>query len=218
MKDLENWLKQQEQYFGGFHNKVPRNVISDLFPNDAYLEPSGMTGGDRMTVHRYAKHYATHLARFVKDRFKPYVVVECGILRGTGLAVWSTLFPNAQIIGLDIDLTHTENNMEFLKSEGAFQTGTLELYEFDQFFDNTDLIKQILNNRTIDIAIDDGAHLDYTILNTYDTLEPYLSKEFCYFVEDHRTIYNTLKDKIKKHSVHRHKQLTVINSQHAQTQ
>lgn len=215
MKDLENWLKQQEQHFGGFHNKVPRNVVSNLLPLGARLEPTGMTGGDRMTVHRYAKAYATHLVRFVEDRFKPYVILECGILKGTGLAMWSTLFPNAQIIGLDIDLTHTENNMEFLKSKGAFESGNLELYEFDQFADNTDLIKQIVNNRTINIAIDDGYHSDYTILNTYDNLEPHLSKDFCYFVEDHRTIYNTLKDKIKEHSVHRHKQLTVINSKYA---
>lgn len=215
MNDLENWLKAQEEHFGGFHKNVPRNVTSDLLPPGTQLNPNGMTGGDRMTVHRYAKAYASHLARFTQDRFKPYVIVECGILRGTGLAVWSTLFPNAHIIGLDIDLTHTKNNMEFLKSKGAFESGNLELYEFDQFADNTELIKQILNYRTIDIAIDDGFHSDHTILKTYDTLEHYLSREFCYFVEDNRTIYNTLVNKIEKHSVHRHKQLTVINSKHA---
>ena len=136
MTNLETILKDLEEHYGGYHTNVPRNVVSDLLPPDIKLNPSGMTGGDRMTAHKYAKNYSLFLSKFIKDRSKSYVIVECGILKGTGLAIWSTLFPNAQIIGLDIDLSHTKNNLDFLKSQGAFENNNLELYEFDQFADN----------------------------------------------------------------------------------
>jgi hypothetical protein len=209
----EEWLKEMEQHYGGYHTNVPRNKISELTPDTdkAKLNPGGMSGGDRMSVHRYAKHYAKHLSRFVDNRLDPIVIVECGILKGTGLAVWSTLFPNAHIIGLDIDLSHTKNNMDFLKSQGAFQSGTLELYEYDQFADNRDLLAEILKNKKIDIAIDDGFHSELSILNTYNELCPYLNDDFCYFVEDNRTVYDVFVQKIKDLGVYRYKQLTVID-------
>lgn len=212
MIELENWLKEQEQHFGGFHNNVLRNVVSDFLPPGTQLNPNGMTGGDRMTVHRYAKHYSIHLAEYVKNRSNPYVIVECGILKGTGLAVWSTLFPNSQIVGLDIDLSHTTNNLDFLKSKGAFKNNNLELYEFDQFADNTNLITEILKNRKIDIAIDDGFHSDLSILNTYKVLFPHLNDKFCYFIEDNKTVHNILKDQIDNYNINYHKQLTIITN------
>lgn len=190
MNNIEKRLIDLEEHFGGYHTGVSRNKISPKIPTDAKLHPAGMTGGDRMSRsrHGYAKYYAKHLSRFVDDNKKPYTILECGILRGTGLAIWSTLFPNATIIGLDIDLSHTKNNLDFLKSKGAFENNNLELYEFDQFADNTLYIKEILKDRKIDIAIDDGFHSDFTILNTLDCLTPHLSSNFCYFIEDNRTI------------------------------
>lgn len=214
----EQWFKEIEQHYGGYHTNVPRNVVSDLMPKESALNPLGMTGGDRMSNHKYAKNYSTFLSEFIKDRFKPYVIVECGILRGTGLAIWSTLFPNAQIIGLDIDLNHTKNNLSFLKTKGAFTSGTLELYEFDQFADNKELIEQILNDRKIDIAIDDGFHSDTTILNTYKDLSPHLNDKFCYFIEDNKTVHNILNHKIHNYEIYYHKQLTIITNKNAQCQ
>jgi hypothetical protein len=205
----EQWLKDTEQHFGGYHTGVPRNIISTLAP-PTKLNPNGMTGGDRMTTHGYGKYYSKHLEKFLKNRFEKYTIVECGILKGTGLAVWSMLFPNADIIGLDIDLSHTKNNMAFLESKGAFKTGNLELFEFDQFKNNTDYIKSILNGRKIDIAIDDGFHSEESIMNTYRDFLPYLNNEFVYFVEDNRTVYNTLR--LEKCNVFYYKQLTVLEN------
>ncbi len=209
------WFCEIEQHYGGYHTNVPRNIVSDLLPHNIKLNPSGMTGGDRMTAHKYAKNYSLFLSKFIKNRSRPYVIVECGILKGTGLAMWSTLFPNAQIIGLDIDLSHTKNNLEFLKSQGAFENNNLELYEFDQFADNASLITKILKNRKIDIAIDDGFHSDTTILNTYRDLSPHLNEEFCYFIEDNKTVHNIIKDQIDNCSIHYHKQLTIITDKNA---
>ena len=58
MTNLETILKDLEEHYGGYHTNVPRNVVSDLLPPDIKLNPSGMTGGDRMTAHKYAKNYS----------------------------------------------------------------------------------------------------------------------------------------------------------------
>jgi len=158
------------------------------------IKKGGMTGGDRMTQHGYARHYAKHLSTFVANQTNSYTILECGILKGTGLAIWSALFPNATIIGLDIDLSHTKNNLDFLKSKGAFKNKKLELYEFDQFVDNKSYIQEILQGRKLDIVIDDGFHSDYTILNTIECLMPHLSDNFCYFIEDNKTVYTLLSE------------------------
>ena len=182
------WLQQMEENFGGYHNTVPRNKVSPLAPPTKY-NPSGMSGGDRMTRHGYAKYYSKHL----NDFNCVSTIVECGILKGTGLAIWSKLFPNADIIGLDIDISHTQNNLDFLKGKGAFENKMPELYEYDQFADNTDKLASILNGRKIYIAIDDGHHSDSAIQNTFDTFKPHLCDKFVYFVEDNRTMYEQLK-------------------------
>lgn len=209
MTTLEITLKDLEEHFGGLQKNVVRNKISKLTPSDVKFNPDGMTGGDRMTQHGYAKHYAKHLLTFVNNQTTPYTILECGILKGTGLAVWSTLFPNATIIGLDIDLSHTKNNLDFLKSKGAFKNNKLELYEFDQFADNKLYIKEILKERKIDIVIDDGFHSDFTILNTLECLTPYLSNNFCYFIEDNKTVYSKLKE-YTSNKTFKYKQLSVI--------
>lgn len=181
-------LQQLEEHFGGYHTDIPRNITSKLSPVKKY-KTVGMTGGDRMTRHGYAVHYSKHL----KDFDCVSTIVECGILKGTGLAIWSKLFPNADIIGLDIDINHAKNNLDFLKNKGAFENKMPELYEYDQFEDNTDKLIHILNGRKICIAIDDGHHSNISIMNTYNAFKSHLCDKFVYFVEDNRTVYQELK-------------------------
>jgi hypothetical protein len=199
-----------EEFFGGYITNVKRNKVSELAPKDVKLKLGGYSGGDRMSRHGYAKWYAKHLTKFVENRNHPYVIVECGILKGTGLAVWSKLFPNATIIGLDIDLSHTKNNFEFLKSKGAFPNNQIELYEFDQFNKNKDLLLDILKRRKVDIVIDDGFHSEETITNTLNDLIPFLSKDFVYFVEDNRTIHKTIVKKYNQYKVSKYKKFVVL--------
>ena len=199
------WLQQMEEKFGGYHNTVPRNKVSPLAPKTK-LNPAGMSGGDRMTRHGYATYYSKHLI----DRDNINTIVECGILKGTGLAIWSQLFPNADIIGLDIDISHAQNNLQFLKDKGAFQHKEPELYEYDQFADNKNNINQILKGRKIDLAIDDGHHSDISIINTLDTLMPHLNSNYVYFIEDNRTVQSKLQN--KKCSIYNYKKLTVLEN------
>jgi len=134
-----------------------------------------MTGGDRMFHHGYAAAYSAHLRPFLLRGDERLTIVEIGILKGTGLALWSALFPNADIIGLDIDLSHTEGNLDFLKSRGAFANRPPELHIFDQLEHGPSRIAEILRGRKIDLCIDDGYHSKRAILKTAEAVFPHLA-------------------------------------------
>ncbi|MEQ9124289.1 MAG: hypothetical protein RIM80_17190 [Alphaproteobacteria bacterium] len=179
------WLIAAEKELGGFVKGLARRKPSPLDSRSpAELAKADMRGGDRMFHHRYAAAYSRHLAPFVANRSERYVVVETGILRGTGLALWSRLFPEADIIGCDIDLEYTRDNLDALRARGAFQRRPPELHLFDQLADDAARAQEILDGRTIDIFIDDGIHTDVGVRRTLASFGPYMSKRAVYFIED----------------------------------
>lgn len=182
-----DWLISTEKHFGGYVTGVARRAVSPSDPRSKeQVAKGGMTGGDRMFHHGYARVYADALASFIARRHEPLTVVEVGILKGTGLATWSVLFPNADIIGLDIDLSNTQENIPRLKTLGAFQNKAPELHIFDQLEHGAERMAEILNGRSVDIFIDDGLHSDESILNTARAIFPHLSDEFVGFIEDNK--------------------------------
>lgn len=206
-----DWLIATEMKFGGHVSDVERRAVSAADPrNKTALRRGGMTGGDRMFHHGYAGIYAEHLAPFVASRLDRLTVVEVGILRGTGLAIWAELFPNADIIGLDIDLSHTKENLPELKARGAFAKSEPELSVFDQFLDGEAKMKEILGTRRIDIFIDDGFHSVETILNTFRAALPFLADRFVYFVEDNDDVAPLLADAFLDKKVTESDEMTVI--------
>ena len=110
-----SWLVERELRYGGYVTGLKRYRISELDGRDLRWDRHGMTGGDRMNPrrHNYGGLYAKYLGPFVESG-APVTVVEVGILQGTGLAIWSDLFPNGRVVGLDIDLTHFESNLGLL--------------------------------------------------------------------------------------------------------
>ncbi|MCG8668637.1 MAG: hypothetical protein MI867_04425 [Pseudomonadales bacterium] len=206
-----DWLVGTELKFGGIETNVPRNKVS---PNDprtkAQLQKGGMIGGDRMYHHGYADKYAEFLAPFVKQ--PPKTVVEAGILKGTGLAIWCDLFPKARVLGLDIDLNHIQSNMANLEKRGAFRENRPELYEYDQLIDNTEYVRALLKGDTIDVCIDDGLHSHDSILTTMDSLLPFLSKKFVYFIEDNDTVHEKIREKFTDFYVENVGELTVVTN------
>ena len=207
----EFWLMAMEKHFGGIATNVVRRKVSDFDPRSPQqIAKGGMTGGDRMFHHDYGRRYAKHLERFVPRRDESLTIVEAGILRGTGLALWSKLFPKANLIGLDIDLSHFNDNLNSLKSAGAFADTSLELHIFDQFLDNTELMGKILNGRKIDIMIDDGYHSNETIIKTAQSMKIYFANSFVYFVEDNADVFDTLKSEFSNHRHFSYGELSVI--------
>lgn len=207
----EEWLIATEMKYGGHVSKVERRAVSSVDPRTtAELKIGGMTGGDRMFHHGYGGIYAEYLKPFVARRSEKLTVVEAGILRGSGLALWSELFPNADVIGLDIDLSHTSDNLPFLKSRGGFKNGGPELHKFDQFLDGEARMREILGTRKIDVFIDDGFHSVETILNSFRAALPFLSPRFVYFVEDNDDVAPVLAENYPGKTVIASDEMTVV--------
>ncbi len=209
----EEWLVRAEKRFGGRVVNVPRRKVSPFDPrSEEQIKKGGMVGGDRMEWHGYATVYSRFLAKFLRSRFCSGTLVEVGILKGTGLAIWCDLLPDWRIIGLDIDLSHFNANLADLKRRGAFKRNSPECFEFDQLYHDTDKLGSILEGDHVDIVIDDGLHSNEAILTTLDSIMPHLANEFVYFVEDNPNIYETLGHLYSQFRVHPYGALTVIRN------
>jgi hypothetical protein len=204
-----DWLIAKERKYGGLITGVERRRVSPLDPRSTeQLKEGGMVGGDRMSsdAHNYAKHYAKHLRRYAG---RSITCVEAGILRGTGLATWSDLFPDGRIIGLDIDLSHFRDNEPSLKKSGAFRRNNVEVHEFDQFTCTPETLEPILRGSKIDVYIDDGFHSDDSITISFKAVLPNLALQCVCFIEDNETV--DLGDVAHGFSIERHGQLTILN-------
>lgn len=160
------------------------------------LNFGGTSGGDRFNVffHNYSKKYSEYLnsLRYSKKQIN---ILEIGILKGTGLAVWDEYFDNKKIYGFDYDLINFEQHKINLIELGAFQNELPILKFYDQFADNSEMLNEIFCEVKIDVVIDDAYHSDQSIINTFNELQPYLSSSFIYFIEDNRTAWKKLQMK-----------------------
>ena len=208
------WLACTEIIYGGVttaaieREKVRAYDLRYLDNSEIY----GARGGDRMLHHGYAKHYQYHLQPYVQDRDKRFVICEFGILKGTGLAIWCDLFPNARIIGFDLDLSNIKNNMDNLIQLGAFSNNQPELFEYDQFVYSADYLREILGGDQIDICIDDGHHSDESILTTFKSVKSNLNEKFVYMIEDNSYVHRNIRSKYKGCTLYSYSELTVVTS------
>jgi hypothetical protein len=208
------WLIDTEQKYGGFVCGIPRKIFS---PKEKYKAEFAvfMCGGDRMSPdrHGYAETYARNLRPLVARRNDPVVILEIGILRGTGLALWSDLFPNATIIGLDLDTEIFESHVENLKSLGAFKNHDPEIYAYDKLLgarEQTLALLPILDNRKLDLVIDDGCHRERDILVTFDAVLPFCKNTTVYFAEDNWTVASHFFERVPDREVVSAGAVTVI--------
>lgn len=207
------WLKAVEQKYGGFF-QTPWRKVSPHSPYDASVERHNreygiMQGGDRMEFHGYAKAYSRNLPLGNRDG-QGMVIVEIGVLLGNGLAMWSELFPEARLIGLDIDPGRAESNFPRLRELGAFASREPELHEFDQFEDNADMVKNILKGDRIDICVDDGYHSEESIMQSLKDCSPHMAQDFVYFVEDNAYVHEKIRKDYPEFEVESSGRLAVL--------
>jgi hypothetical protein len=178
------WLVRSEVVYGGLISDVPRQKVSPLDRRtQAQLQFGGMTGGDRMLHNGYGPVYARYLERFLDNR--NICLAEFGILKGTGLAIWCDLFPDARVFGFDIDPSYFEANRADLVRRGAFKSNWPEVHEYDQLVESNEKLSRILRGQTLDIVIDDGLHSVEAVVMTWHSVKPHLSSKFVYFIEDY---------------------------------
>jgi hypothetical protein len=204
----EQLLTKLELDFGGYSPNVAPTITKD---DVVKIYPNNHTGGNRFNpfIHDYSKTYWKYLEEI---RDLDLTIVEIGILTGIGLAVWDSFFSNAKIFGFDYDLGNFKLNKNTLIELGAFQKRLPTLALFDQFGDNSKLLRETFGKEKIDVVIDDGYHSDESILNSFGELRPYLSENFIYFIEDNVTVIKKLKEIFPQYIINNHGEITVIKN------
>lgn len=173
-----------ERKYGGVHRDA-RRINS---PNDP--RPTGSDrGGDRMEFQRYAEGYASVLPE------DPACIVEMGIFKGTGLAMWEELYPDADIIGLDIDLDRCTENYPNLREKG-FDGELVRLIEFDETMPESwlELYNQI-GLECVDFWVDDAIHDEGVIMAAFEFGKKFIRPGGVYIIEDNAYVADMLRQK-----------------------
>ncbi|CAJ1428289.1 unnamed protein product [Effrenium voratum] len=147
----------------------------------------GNVGGDRMQAaqHNYAPIYAKHITELLKTGISTPTIAETGILTGTGLAMWTKLFPKSQVYGFDLNTTSYLSNREKMRELG-FKDDRVVVTQMDQMAEtakNQELLRSVLRSPP-SIAIDDGYHIPQAGELTFLSFKPFLNEKFVYFIED----------------------------------
>jgi hypothetical protein len=185
----EGWLISRERRYAPRIGVLP-GVTS---PANSHKYWSYDQGGDKMASLRngYGRGYASLLDSRLRT---VHTVVELGVFQGVSLAIWCDLFPQAKIIGLDIDFDRFESHRAFLEGVGAFSGNSPELVSFDAFAPLTDGLIDQLGGRRIDLFIDDGPHHIDAIVATAIAVMPLMGEDSLYVVEDQAGALAPLRD------------------------
>ena len=163
-----------EQKFAPAIEKGP-GVFSPL---DKSTHAPWNLGGDKMSPDR--NNYAAVYSRLF-DGFTPQMVVELGVFRGVSLAMWSELWPEAMVVGLDLDFDRYHEHLPTLVGRGAFPSGQPILHRWDAYGDDVEFLSDLPG---IDLFVDDGPHRADAIENTIRLIVPLMNPGSIYVIED----------------------------------
>ena len=121
--------------------------------------------------HDYLKYYEIFLNGFRKKKF---ALIELGCFRGSSLKMWKQYFPDADIIGVDLDKT----------LEKELKAADIKFIRSDATSDN--LPEKISKSTTYDIncIIDDCSHAWGDMRRSFEMLFPVLNSGGYYIIED----------------------------------
>jgi hypothetical protein len=107
----------------------------------------------------------------------PIKFLEIGILNGGSLEMWRYFFPNAVIVGMDVNPYCKNHEQNGINVRIGDQTDEIFLQSlFDEF-------------GTFDVILDDGSHHVNHVNKTFQFLFPKLADGGIYFIEDTHASY-----------------------------
>lgn len=124
--------------------------------------------------HDYTNVYEWNFSKYRND---PITFMEIGVLNGSSIKMWNEYFPNAKIIGIDVDLDCKK-----------FETNNVHI----EIGNQTDLnfLDSLVNKyKTFDIILDDGGHTWKQQKTTFTHLFPHVNNGGYYIIEDLSTSY-----------------------------
>ena len=127
-------------------------------------------------IHNYCVKYEKWLPF---NRLEPINILEIGVLQGHSLLTWREYYPNAKVIGIDI-------NPECKNHEDIDNNIFVEIGSQD----DPDFLKYVIDKfGPFDMILDDGSHMNSHIIFSFLNLIDSLKSEGVYIVEDSCTSY-----------------------------
>lgn len=127
-------------------------------------------------IHNYCEKYEKYLPF---NRLEPITLLEIGVLNGESLATWREYYPNATIIGIDI-------NPDCKKYEDVENLVFVEIGSQD----DPDFLKSVAEKwGPFDMILDDGSHINRHVVTSFNHLIDYVKSEGVYIIEDTCTAY-----------------------------
>lgn len=170
-----------------YNNKLALNVLCDKYGSDK--------GETKQEGHPYGwkSHSYTYVYDMLFSLNRKYVgiVIECGLgtnnpdlpssmgidgKPGASLRVWRDYFPQARIIGIDIDRDVLFNDEERIETYYCDQTNSSSIASFIE--------EAKLTPNSVDIFIDDGLHEFNAGKSLFEGAFPLLRDEGFYIIED----------------------------------
>lgn len=124
--------------------------------------------------HNYCEKYEKYLPFKCNSKLK---ILEIGVLKGESLKTWKDYYPNAFIVGIDIN----PECIECAEERIAIETGSQTDAKF--------LFGVIKKHGPFDLIIDDGSHVNSDIIFSFKYLFKSLRPGGIYVVEDCGTSY-----------------------------
>jgi 23S rRNA U2552 (ribose-2'-O)-methylase RlmE/FtsJ len=139
--------------------------LKEIYVNYSFVEGHG----DKGTAHTYIDEYERLLTPY-RDNIN---FLEVGVSHGESIQMWSEFFNDSNIFGVDItpvNLRHLLDREEFKIIIGdATQESILELLPKDIMFD---------------VIIDDGSHILYHQINTFNIFKSRMKEGGIFIIED----------------------------------
>ena len=132
--------------------------------------------------HDYLSFYERYFCGLRDDKL---TLLEIGVLNGASLKVWEAYFPNAAVIGADINPACRRFAGDRVSIETMDQ-GNIE-----------DLVQLGIRHGPFDVIIEDGSHRWDHQITTLRTLFPFLRNGGYYVVEDLQTNYGAMADQYR---------------------
>ena len=122
---------------------------------------------DKGGTHSYVDTYDKLFAPFRKN----CSFLEIGLAMGDSIKLFDEYFENSKIVGVDISVVFQrgvyKNEVEIIQSDATKK-------EF----------LSTIGERTFDIVIDDGSHMENDQVDTFNMLKPRMNKGGVYIIED----------------------------------
>jgi|WetSurMetagenome_2_1015567.scaffolds.fasta_scaffold00534_18 hypothetical protein len=130
---------------------------------------------DKVNPGHYEYGYENEFSRIRND---VKLIFEIGVNRGGSVRAWKEYFPNAVIVGLEID-----PSCYFEEERIKIEIGNASTKEF------IDSILQKYGNP--EIVVDDGSHFSSDIKKSFELLYPHV--KLCYVIEDYGTQFQSFR-------------------------